>query len=111
MDKYKDVQGGKPKHLLKVDRVGVRNVRVPVSVKRGKENFNLSLTLNVFVDLPEWRKGADMSRTIEAINSIVGGQERKLNYKRLKRALLHADRTALPVLCRPQPHLHGQKLQ
>ena len=77
MDKYKDVQGGKPKHLLKVDRVGVKNVRVPVSVKRGKENFNLSLSLNVFVDLPEWRKGADMSRTIEAINSIVSGQEKK----------------------------------
>ena len=75
MDKYKDVQGGKPAHLLKVEKVGVRNVRVPVTVKRNNEVFNLSVTLNVFVDLPFWRKGADMSRTIESINSVINGHK------------------------------------
>ena len=52
MDKYKDVQGEKPVHLLNVERVGVKNVRVPISVKRGNDVFNLSVRLNVFVDLP-----------------------------------------------------------
>jgi GTP cyclohydrolase-4 len=75
MDKYKDVQGGKPVHLLNVERVGVRNVRVPLTVRRGDDVFNLSVNLNVFVDLPSWRKGADMSRTIESINSVINGHK------------------------------------
>ena len=75
MDKYKDVQGEKPVHLLNVERVGVKNVRVPISVKRGNDVFNLSVRLNVFVDLPSWRKGADMSRTIESINSVINGHK------------------------------------
>ncbi len=49
MDKYKDVQGGEPVHLLNVDRVGVKNVRVPITVRRGNDVFNLSVSLNVFV--------------------------------------------------------------
>lgn len=66
-----DVQAGKPDHTIPVSRVGVRGIKYPVHVKRNDREIDLLTEIDIFVDLPASRKGADFSRKIEAINEII----------------------------------------
>lgn len=66
-----DVQAGKPKHSIPVSRVGVRGIKYPVHVKRNDREIDLLTEIDIYVDLPSTRKGADFSRKIEAINEII----------------------------------------
>lgn len=66
-----DVQAGKPTYALPVNRVGVHGIKYPVHVKRGDREIDLLTEINIFVNLPSTRKGADFSRKIEAINEII----------------------------------------
>ena len=70
MKELADVQGGSPKHYLSIGKVGVRNVRVPLNIKRGDNVNHILADIESYVDLPPGRKGADMSRAVESINSI-----------------------------------------
>lgn len=66
-----DVQAGKPTYAIPVNRVGVRGIKYPVRVKRGDREIDLLTEIDIFVNLPSTRKGADFSRKIEAINEII----------------------------------------
>lgn len=63
----KDVQGMKPDSAISVNKAGVKGVKIPVDIHRGKINFHLVCVIDLFVNLPNTRKGADMSRAIESI--------------------------------------------
>ncbi|MDI6888043.1 MAG: GTP cyclohydrolase, FolE2/MptA family, partial [Candidatus Thermoplasmatota archaeon] len=66
-----DVQNKVPALRFKLTRVGIRGVRKPVFVERGGKLTTLAANIDVFVDLPASRKGAHMSRNIEAVNEIL----------------------------------------
>ncbi len=64
-----DVQATSPDVTVGLNRVGVTGVEK--LVKLGRENKRpivLMAEFEVFVDLPSWRKGADMSRNMEVID-------------------------------------------
>ncbi len=67
-----DVQATSPDVQVGLNRVGVTGVQKLVEVARPeKRPIVLMADFEVFVDLPSWRKGADMSRNMEVINEIL----------------------------------------
>lgn len=70
-----DLQYGKGDARYRLDRVGVRNVRKPVIVKReglgNRLNGSLNCSFDIFVDLPAEQKGSHMSRNVDVINEVV----------------------------------------
>ncbi len=64
-----DVQATRPDVAVGLNRVGVTGVEKLVKVDRaGKRPVVLMAEFDVYVDLPSWRKGADMSRNMEVID-------------------------------------------
>ena len=64
-----DVQASRPDVTVGLNRVGVTGVEKLVTIDReGKRPIVLMAEFEVFVDLPSWRKGADMSRNMEVID-------------------------------------------
>jgi len=64
-----DVQASRPDVAVGLNRVGVTGVEKLVKVDRqGKRPVVLMAEFEVYVDLPSWRKGADMSRNMEVID-------------------------------------------
>ncbi|MFT4945976.1 MAG: GTP cyclohydrolase-4 [Natronomonas sp.] len=64
-----DVQASSPEVTVGLNRVGVTGVEKLVKVARPeKRPIILMAEFEVFVDLPSWRKGADMSRNMEVID-------------------------------------------
>jgi GTP cyclohydrolase I len=55
---------------LKIDKVGVRNLRFPITVRDKLHSVqNTVATIGMFVDLPKEFKGTHMSRFIEVLNA------------------------------------------
>ncbi|MCU4717233.1 GTP cyclohydrolase MptA [Halapricum hydrolyticum] len=64
-----DVQATSPDVTVGLNRVGVTGVEKLVKLGREeKRPIVLMAEFKVFVDLPSWRKGADMSRNMEVID-------------------------------------------
>ena len=64
-----DVQDSRPDVTLGLNRVGVTGVEKLVKIERADQRpIVLMAEFSVFVDLPSWRKGADMSRNMEVID-------------------------------------------
>jgi len=64
-----DVQASSPEVTVGLNRVGVTGVEKLVKVARpDKRPIVLMAEFDVFVDLPSWRKGADMSRNMEVVD-------------------------------------------
>jgi len=64
-----DVQASKPDVTVGLNRVGVTGVEKLVKLDREtRRPIVLMAEFEVFVDLPSWRKGADMSRNMEVID-------------------------------------------
>jgi GTP cyclohydrolase-4 len=68
---YPDVQNERPKYAYKLTRVGVSDVKKQIFVKRPNKNVTLTVTIDLYVDLPATKKGADMSRNVEILSEIV----------------------------------------
>lgn len=69
-----DVQAGSDKRNVRIDKVGVKNITYPITVKdRSKEAQNTIGTVNMYVDLPHNFKGTHMSRFLEVLNEHNGG--------------------------------------
>jgi len=64
---FLDVQKETPRIRIAIDRVGVKNIKFPLKIH---DDFAF-LTLNLFVDVPADRKGADMSRAVESIQKVI----------------------------------------
>ena len=64
-----DVQASSPDVTVGLSQVGVTGVEKLVKIARpDKRPIVLMAEFEVFVDLPSWRKGADMSRNMEVID-------------------------------------------
>jgi GTP cyclohydrolase-4 len=67
-----DVQASRPDVTVGLNRVGVTGVEKLVKIARdGKRPIVLMAEFDVFVDLPQWRKGIDMSRNMEVVDEIL----------------------------------------
>lgn len=65
-----DQQSERDHRQLRIDKVGVRNLRFPVQIRdKAHELQNTVATIGLFVDLPEEFKGTHMSRFVEVLNS------------------------------------------
>jgi GTP cyclohydrolase-4 len=67
-----DVQASEPDVTVGLNRVGVTGVTKLVELARPDDRpIVLTAEFEVLVDLPSWRKGADMSRNMEVIDEIL----------------------------------------
>ncbi|WP_132059434.1 GTP cyclohydrolase MptA [Halorussus amylolyticus] len=67
-----DVQASEPDVTVGLNRVGVTGVTKLVELARPeKRPIVLTAEFEVMVDLPSWRKGADMSRNMEVVDEIL----------------------------------------
>ncbi|WP_128476347.1 GTP cyclohydrolase MptA [Halorussus pelagicus] len=67
-----DVQASEPDVTVGLNRVGVTGVTKLVELARPeKRPIVLTAEFEVLVDLPSWRKGADMSRNMEVVDEIL----------------------------------------
>jgi GTP cyclohydrolase IB len=65
-----DKQSERDYRELRIDKVGVRNLRFPIRVRDKERAFqNTVATIGMFVDLPKEFKGTHMSRFIEVLNA------------------------------------------
>jgi GTP cyclohydrolase-4 len=76
-----DVQASSPDVTVGLNRVGVTDVEKRLSLARGGRPIVLLATFSVFVDLPGWRKGADMSRNMEVIDETIQSAVREPAYR------------------------------
>ena len=68
-ERLPDVQSDRPDVTVGLSQVGVTGVEKLVEVAREDDRpIVLMAEFEVFVDLPSWRKGADMSRNMEVID-------------------------------------------
>jgi GTP cyclohydrolase-4 len=67
-----DVQASSPDVSVGLNRVGVTGVEKLVKLHREDQRpIVLMAEFDVFVDLPSWRKGADMSRNMEVVDEML----------------------------------------
>ena len=77
-----DVQADQPSVTVGLSQVGVRNVKKLVKIARPNDRpIVLNAAFDVFVDLPRWRKGADMSRNLQVIDEILEDAVREETYR------------------------------
>src|SRR6516162_11344353 len=68
--KLHDMQSRRDYRELRIDKVGVRNLRFPIQVRDKAHTVqNTVATIGMFVDLPKEFKGTHMSRFIEVLNA------------------------------------------
>ncbi len=72
-----DVQNQMLEGSFKLTRVGVRDVRKPVDVKRPNKNVTLVVSFDLFVDLPAELKGSHMSRNLEVLARVIDDSVRE----------------------------------
>ncbi|WP_459194950.1 GTP cyclohydrolase MptA [Halosimplex sp. J119] len=77
-----DVQASSPDVTVGLNRVGVTGVEKLVEIAReDKRPYVLMAEFEVFVDLPSWRKGADMSRNMEVIDETLEAAVSRTDYR------------------------------
>ncbi|MFC4544075.1 GTP cyclohydrolase MptA [Halosolutus amylolyticus] len=77
-----DVQATSPDVTVGLSQVGVTGVEKLVKIAReDKRPIVYTAEFEVFVDLPAWRKGADMSRNMEVIDEILEDATREEAYR------------------------------
>jgi GTP cyclohydrolase I len=65
----KDIQNSYDDRRIHIDKVGIKDLKLPVIVKdRGREKQRTIADVNFYVDLPHHFKGTHMSRFIEVLN-------------------------------------------
>lgn len=64
-----DLQNSRDHRNIKIDKVGVKNIRYPITVlDRAHGRQHTVATINLYVNLPQEFKGTHMSRFIEILN-------------------------------------------
>jgi len=65
----KDIQNSRDYRKIHIDKVGIKNLRLPIVVKdRNHISQNTVADVNFYVDLPHQFKGTHMSRFVEILN-------------------------------------------
>ena len=69
MKTMKDVQSQPDFRNIPIDKVGIKNLRYPITVRDRREGFQHTIAaINMFVDLPHDNKGTHMSRFVELLH-------------------------------------------
>lgn len=74
----KDIQNQIPKEKILIDKVGIKDLRYPITVKdkiRGSQTTVASI--NMYVNLPHNFRGTHMSRFIEVLGKFTNGLDRE----------------------------------
>ncbi|MCP4749177.1 MAG: GTP cyclohydrolase I FolE2 [Desulfobacteraceae bacterium] len=67
----KDVQNQRDTRNIPIDKVGIKNLRYPVTVRDRRDGHQSTVaTINMYVDLPHDYKGTHMSRFVEMLHLI-----------------------------------------
>lgn len=65
----KDVQSQPDYRNIPIDKVGIKNLRYPITVRDRRDGFQHTIAaINMFVDLPHDNKGTHMSRFVELLH-------------------------------------------
>ena len=65
----KDIQSQPDFRKIPIDKVGIKNLRYPITVRDRRDGFQHTIaTINMFVDLPHHNKGTHMSRFVELLH-------------------------------------------
>jgi len=65
----KDIQNSYDSRKIAIDKVGIKDIRLPITVKdRRQGTQNTVAEINFYVDLPSHFKGTHMSRFVEILN-------------------------------------------
>jgi len=62
-----EIQDGEPEYNIPINRVGFKNLWKRVMIESPYGTLPIDLEINVYIDLPSNRKGAHLSRNVEAI--------------------------------------------
>ncbi len=69
MKTMKDVQSQPDFRNIPIDKVGIKNLRYPITVRDRREGYQHTIAaINMFVDLPHDNKGTHMSRFVELLH-------------------------------------------
>jgi GTP cyclohydrolase IB len=84
MSSIEDVQGHADTRQIRIDKVGIKDIRHPVRIadRDGGEQHTVA-TFNLYVDLPHNFKGTHMSRFVEILNR----HEREISVKSFREML------------------------
>jgi len=106
MDQFKrDVQKEKPRLVVGLNRVGVKNIQKIIRIKNNnKENLFYS-TIDIFVDLLPQQKGAHMSRFDETITQIIDETIQK------KVMVIEDFATYMAEMARERQHAHRAEVR
>ncbi len=64
-----DIQSQPDDRNIPIDKVGIKNLRYPVTVRDRRDGFQQTVaTINMYVDLPHNNKGTHMSRFVELLH-------------------------------------------
>lgn len=65
----KDIQNQRDTRNIPIDKVGIKNLRYPITVRDRREGRQATVaTINMYVDLPHQYKGTHMSRFVEMLH-------------------------------------------
>jgi len=65
----KDIQSQPDFRKIPIDKVGIKNLRYPITVRDRRDGFQHTIAaINMFVDLPHDNKGTHMSRFVELLH-------------------------------------------
>lgn len=65
----KDIQSQPDYRRIPIDKVGIKNLRYPITVRDRRDGFQHTIAaINMFVDLPHDNKGTHMSRFVELLH-------------------------------------------
>ena len=65
----KDIQNQTDHRQIKIDRVGIKGIRYPITVLDRSDEFQQTIaSINMYVDLPHDMKGTHMSRFVELLH-------------------------------------------
>lgn len=67
----KDIQNQRDYRNIPIDKVGIKNLRYPVTVRDRREGFQHTVAaINMYVDLPHKNRGTHMSRFVEMLHML-----------------------------------------
>ena len=67
----KDTQNQRDYRNIPIDKVGIKNLRYPITVRDRRDGFQHTVaTINMYVNLPHDYKGTHMSRFVEMLHEL-----------------------------------------
>ncbi len=67
----KDIQNQRDYRNIPIDKVGIKNLRYPITVRDRRDGFQHTVaSINMYVDLPHRNRGTHMSRFVEMLHML-----------------------------------------